>query len=264
MRGFGSVSVARGVERLHEGVDVVAVHALDVPAERLEACPSGSKPVTSGDGPSACWLLTSTMPIRLSSFQMARRPGAFPDRALAEFAVGEQAIDEGVRLLALQPEAEADGERQPVPERAAGDLHARRVGRHAGHGQPAVVGAVALEFVLGNDAGLDQRRVERDGVVADREQEAVAALPFRIVRAVAHRMEVGHREHVRDAERLGDVALALHLAHAQRIPADAVGPIRQGGSLAYGSALRLVRLLHSILLGTSPQLSGSACRRSRR
>jgi hypothetical protein len=40
-------------------------------------------------------------------------------------------------------------------------------------------------FLLSIDAGLDQRGVEGDGVVADREQEAVPALPFRIVRAVA-------------------------------------------------------------------------------
>ena len=45
--------------------------------------------------------------------------------------------------------------------------------------------AVGLQLVLGDDAGLDQRRVERDGVVADREQEAVAALPLRILRPVA-------------------------------------------------------------------------------
>ena len=158
---------------------------------------------------------------------VARRPGALPDRALAQLAVREQAVDEGVRLLALQPQAEPDSERQPVAERAAGDLHARRVGRHAGHGQAAVVGAIGLHFVLGNDAGLDQRRVERDGVVADREQEAVAALPLRVVRAVAHGMEVRHREHVGDAERLGDVALALHLAHEQCFSPDAVGPVHQ-------------------------------------
>ena len=74
---------------------------------------------------------------------------------------------------------------EAVAERAAGDLHARRVGGHARHRQAAVVGAVGLELVLGQDAGLDQRRVERDGVVADREQEAVAPLPVRVVRPVA-------------------------------------------------------------------------------
>ena len=66
MRGFGSWS-ARRIERLHERVDVVAVHALHVPAERREAV---LQRLEAGDleaGPSACWLLTSTMPIRLSS-----------------------------------------------------------------------------------------------------------------------------------------------------------------------------------------------------
>src|SRR4051812_43843733 len=67
--GLGLGERTRRVERPDEGVDVVAVHALDVPAERREARSSGSNPVTSGEGPSACWLLTSTMPIRLSSFR---------------------------------------------------------------------------------------------------------------------------------------------------------------------------------------------------
>ena len=76
---------------------------------------SGSKPVTSEAGPSACWLLTSTMPIRLSSFQWLADQAPFPDRALAELAVGEQAIDEGLRLLALQPEAEPTARPRPCP-----------------------------------------------------------------------------------------------------------------------------------------------------
>ena len=73
-------------------VDVVAVHALRMPAERVATCrPAARRPVTSDDGPSACWLLTSTMPIRLSSFQWPRRHRRLPDRALVELAVGEQA-----------------------------------------------------------------------------------------------------------------------------------------------------------------------------
>jgi len=114
-----------------------------------------------------------------------------------------------------------------MAERAAGDFDAGRIGGHARHGQAAVVGAVALQLVLGDDAGLDEGGVEGDGVVADGQQEAVAALPFRVVGAVGESVEIGHRQHVGDAQRLGDVALALHLAHAQGIAADAVGPVGQ-------------------------------------
>jgi hypothetical protein len=38
-------------------------------------------------------------------------------------------------------------------------------------------------------------------------------------------VEVGDREHVGHAERLGDVALALHGAHAQGVAPDAVGAL---------------------------------------
>ena len=119
-----------------------------------------------------------------------------------------------------------------MSERAAGDLHAGRIGRHAGHRQTAVVAAVGLELVSRDDPGLDQRGIERDRVVADREQEAVAPLPCRILRAVAHRVEIGDRQHVGDAERLRDIALTLHFAHPERVAADTIGAFAQGGSLA--------------------------------
>ena len=146
---------------------------------------SGSKPSTLVDGPSACWLLTSTRQIRLS--RPVARPTSPPPRSSPrQLAVGHRVVDEGRRSLLLQAERHADGDRQALAERAAGHLHARRVGRHARHRQAAVVAAVGLELVLRNDAGLDQRRVERDRVVAVRQQEAVAPLPLRVVRPVVH------------------------------------------------------------------------------
>ena len=130
--------------------------------------------------------------------------------------------------MRFSPRQNPTASAEAVAERSAGDLHARRVGGHARHRQAAVVGAVALELVLRDDPRLDQGRVERDGVVADREQEAVAALPFRILGPIVHRVEIGHRQDVGDAERLGDVALALHLAHAERMAADVIGAVRKG------------------------------------
>ncbi len=120
---------------------------------------SGSKFRTFVDGPSACWLLTSTMPIRLSSSMAAGRHCRLPGRALVELAVGEEVVDERGRVLALEREADADGDREAVTERTAGDLHSGRVGRHAGHGQAAVVRAVGLELVL--RAGFRPRSAPR-------------------------------------------------------------------------------------------------------
>jgi hypothetical protein len=79
--------------------------------------------------------------------------------------------------------------------------------------QAAVIRAVGLELRGGDDARLDQHAVQRDGIMTNREQEAVAAFPGGILGLVAQRVEVGHRQHVGHAERLGDVALPLHLAH---------------------------------------------------
>ncbi|MNE26310.1 hypothetical protein D3C80_1196700 [compost metagenome] len=41
-------------------------------------------------------------------------------------------------------------------------------------------------------------------------------------------MEVGHGQQVGGTERLADVALALDLAHAQRVATNVVGALRQG------------------------------------
>jgi hypothetical protein len=41
-------------------------------------------------------------------------------------------------------------------------------------------------------------------------------------------VEIGHRQDVRDAKGLGNLALARHLAHAQRMAADVIGAIRKG------------------------------------
>jgi hypothetical protein len=59
------------------------------------------------------------------------------------------------------------------------------------------------------------------------QQEAVALLPVRVLRAVAHGVEVGDGQHVGDVERLADVALALDLAHQQRVATDAIGAFSQ-------------------------------------
>ena len=112
---------------------------------------------------------------------------------------------------------------EAVAQRAAGDLHAGRVGGHARHRQPGLVGPVGLELLQGDGPGLGEGGVQRDGVVADGEQEPVAVLPVRVLGAVAELVGVGHGEDVRDAEGLADVALALDLAHLQGVVPDAVG-----------------------------------------
>ena len=92
-----------------------------------------------------------------------------------------------------------------------------------GHGQAGVVGAVGVQFAARDDPGLGEGGVEADGVVAGGEQEPVAAVPVRVVGAVAQAVGVDGGEDVGGAEGLSDVALALFLAHVQRVVPDAVG-----------------------------------------
>ena len=72
--------------------------------------------------------------------------------------------------------------------------------------------------------------------MAVRKEEAVASFPVRLVRPVFHRVEIGDGEHIGDVQRLGDVSLALHLAHQHRIAADVIGPVgeRLVGPLSHG------------------------------
>ena len=73
-----------------------------------------------------------------------------------------------------------------------------------------------------------------NGVVAVREQEAVAAFPPGVFRFEVKRVAVGHGQHVGPAQGLADVALALDFAHAQRKAADAVGALRERRQLVNG------------------------------
>ena len=52
-------------------------------------------------------------------------------------------------------------------------------------------------------------------------------LPFRVLRLMIQRMEVGDRQQVGRTEGLADIALALDLAHAQRVAANVVRALRQ-------------------------------------
>ena len=220
-----TVVVARAVEGVTHRLDVVAVQALHVPAER--------GPLV-GERLEAHHLVGMRVGLlvvqvhqhdEVGKAVVARGQCGFPRRTFVELAVGHAVVDEGGVALLAKPERHPHGDGEPLAERSARHLHPRRVARHARHGQAAIVGAIGLELFLGEDARIDEGGVERDRVVAVRKEEAVAALPLRVVGAVAKRMAVGDGEDVGHAERLGDVALALHFTHAQRETADVAGTV---------------------------------------
>lgn len=93
------------------------------------------------------------------------------------------------------------------------------------------------------------------------EQEAVALRPVRVVGPVAQPVGVHRREHVRRAERLADIALALLLTHVQHVVPHAVGepPHRSnavvevgggGGRLDVGAAHLFSLILATIWSGS--------------
>ena len=173
------------VEGVDQRCDVVAVDPQRLPAERLPLVGDrlGAQDALGG----AVGLQGVDVDDRGHVVQavVGGLQRGLPRRALVELTVGEQVVHPGRVALVAQPQRHPGRDRQAVPERAAGDLHARGVGRHARHRQPGLVRAVGLQLLDRDDPGLGQRRVQRDGVVADREQEPVPARPVRVRGSVA-------------------------------------------------------------------------------
>ena len=253
------------VERADERRDVVAVDAHGVPAERAPLVRDRLGLQDAGGG--AVGLQRVDVDDRGHVLEAVVRAGhrGLPRGALVELAVGEQGVD--ARRVALVAEAERHPGRhaEPVSERAARDLHAGRVRRHPRHRQARAVAAVGLELGDADHARLGERGVQGDRVVADREQEAVACRPVRVVGPEAQLVLVDHREDVGDAERLADVPLALDLAHVERVAADPGRRLAQPGDAFAGRGVGAGRGRdgghgRSPLPGL-PGLSGCASRR---
>jgi hypothetical protein len=242
--GLSAGQLACGVEGLQHGGQVVAVDPLHMPAEGGPLV--GERLETQHLAGGAVRLLV----VDIDEADEVAQPlvggghGRLPSGTFVELAVGHRVVDEGRVALVAKPQSHAHRDRQALAQRAAGHLHARRVGRHAGHGQTAVVAAVGLQLALGDDAGFDQRRIESDRVVPVRKQEAVAAFPFGLVRSQAQRVAIGHCQHIGPAQGLADVALALDLTHAQGVAPDPVGAPGQlgqclGGCIHWEFSLRI-------------------------
>jgi hypothetical protein len=60
-----------------------------------------------------------------------------------------------------------------------------------------------------------------------RKQEPISSLPGWLFGTKAHRVKISGGQNVGDVERLSNVALTLHFAHAQRIAADAIGALSE-------------------------------------
>ena len=61
--------------------------------------------------------------------------------------------------------------------------------------------------------------------MTDGEQKAIASLPFGIFGTVRHGMKIRNSQNIGNTERLGDIALSLHLTHFERVTPDAISPL---------------------------------------
>jgi hypothetical protein len=129
LRGGG---VERGQQRLH----VVAVDALREPAGRPPLVLRGLDAQHRVGGPVGLQGVHVDHRGEPAEPVVGGAHRGLPRRALVELAVGEEVEHAGVGALQAQAERHPDGHGQAVPERPAGDLHARRVGGHPGHRQP--------------------------------------------------------------------------------------------------------------------------------
>ena len=199
--GFG----ARGVERgsITAG-EVVAVHALHVPAERRPFCRPAAR---SPDSPSAraVGLLVVDVDQARSGCRAgdARRPSPLPRSSLRRARRRTCCCRRRPVLLRLSPRRHAHC-RSPGPPPSEPPEISMPGGsspcRTWAGGRPAAVG---LQFAFGQHTGFDQRRVVRDGVKWPCEEGSGRGPPTRGRRAAQpQRMAVGHGCYVGIAERL--------------------------------------------------------------
>ena len=189
--------------------------------------------------------------------EMARRHRGFPGRALLHLAVRE--FDEDARRRSVEAQAERlpDALPQAMAERAADHLDAGR-GVERRHLEPAVVGAVGGELVDRQDAGLGQRRPERDRIVAGRQQEAVAVGPVEVLRIVAQLVEVERGQRIGDAEALADIALPLAARHGQHVAAQIASRGASSAPISASPGGELRSIVISPCRGRRDMLSRSA------
>ena len=127
-----------------------------------------------------------------------------PVGAFVHLAIAEHHEDAPGPALAARRERLAGAERQAVAERTRGELDAADFVADMGHEKRAV-GAVSLQVVARQHADARQRRIDRRSGVPLAEDEAVAALPARVLRPQIHHAAVQHGQGVDDGEAAADV-----------------------------------------------------------
>ena len=149
---------------------------------------------------------------------VAGRHRRFPHLPFLQLAVGDEAVDAGVGATDALAERHPDRLREPLAERAAGDLEAGRPLERALL-DPRAVHPVRAQLVELVDASLVEGGEDGDRAVPGREDEVIDAL--------AQLVEVEARHQVGEREPLARVALASPAAHLEHRAADRRGPSGQ-------------------------------------
>src|SRR6266850_4434314 len=151
--------------------------------------------------------------------QLRRRHRGFPDLALLDLPVAEHAIDAGRRAAQLEPERQAERDREALAQRAGGGLDARQRGPVGMALERRAELAQRDELFLGKVAGLGQHGIERRDGVALGEHDPIALGPVRPLGIVPQAAEVERGEDVDHRERAARMPGARVREHAQDLNA---------------------------------------------
>ncbi len=149
-----------------------------------------------------------------------------PARSLLEFAVADEHVHRPLRAVEPGGERESEPERQPVPERSGGHLHAGHRGDRVAH-EAAPVHAVVGQLAGVEEAALGEGGVQADGGVALAQHEHVAVGRVRSAGVDPQHREVQDRQYIHTGQCTAEVAADVARAQVDHPVPDAVGGRRE-------------------------------------
>src|SRR5450759_573339 len=192
--------VADLVEGLEQLVHVVPVNLTAVPAERAPLLGERLERHYFLGGPVQGIAVPVDDGGEVPQPEVSRVHCRLPAHALFALPVAQQAEHPPVRLVQLAGKGHADGDREPVPQRAGGHLDPGYLVHVRVHAEGAVEVVEVGHHLLGVIPGVAQHRAQAQRAVAFAQDEPVALGPIGVFRVVLEDVvvkgdqRVGHRE----------------------------------------------------------------------